>query len=405
MRKVIALATAIAVPASAQVFEAKVEMSADEKKFAYWMKKFPHTYKTAEEKQLRFHVFQANLRTIEKKNAASKTEFQSFMTPHADWTPREFEEYNRLRVTPNTREWHLKGQERSADRLKQLIKPVKAPESFDWRDKGAVNDVKDQGQCGSCWSFSTVANIEGVLAAHGGGLISLSEQQLVDCDPEDHGCNGGLPQNADDYLITRHQGLEAEGDYPYTAEDGAKCKKDDAKEQVFINQILHIDSDEDAMAQAVVQHGPVSIGINATPMQFYTGGVSQPDAESCDPNALNHGVAIVGYGVDSEAHLTKQWSEHKLNLAVEQNVEYSAEEEKTEKVKFFAQRRQLEENKGVKGDVPYWIIRNSWGAGWGESGYYRIVRGTNACGLTSLVTTAEGAHKQSKAETTDTIWV
>ena len=91
------------------------------------------------------------------------------------------------------------------------------PTAFDWVSKGGVNAVKDQGQCGSCWSFATIANIEGVNFNENGGLISLSEQQLVDCDESDNGCDGGLPEQADKWLIATKNGLESEKDYPYEA--------------------------------------------------------------------------------------------------------------------------------------------------------------------------------------------
>merc|ERR1711865_72187 len=209
--------------------------------------------------------------------------------------------------------------------------------SYDWRDHGAVNAIKDQGQCGSCWAFSTVANIEGVGMVETGKLLDLSEQQLVDCDTQDGGCQGGLPSTAFQYMIDQGMGLEGESAYPYTASDGT-CHSSKSLEKAFITGWLQTSTDETQIAAALQQYGPLSIGINAANFQFYTGGVSSPFL--CNPRALDHGVAIVGFGTD--------------------------------------------------GRKDYWTIRNSWGSSWGEDGYIRIARGKGTCGLNTDVTTATG---------------
>merc|ERR1711920_380985 len=130
---------------------------------------------------------------------------------------------------------------------------------------------------------------------------------------------------------------ETESDYPYTAKDG-KCKAKTSSEKAFIGGWIQVSTDEDQIAAALMKYGPLAICINAGPMQFYKGGIAHPWKRVCNPKRLDHGVAIVGFGVDA----------------------------------------------GVK----YWKIRNSWGTGWGEEGYYRIIRGTGACRLNTMVTTA-----------------
>merc|ERR1712187_770208 len=213
------------------------------------------------------------------------------------------------------------------------------PDNFDWVEKGAVNPVKNQAQCGSCWAFATVANIEGAGFVDNKKLLSLSEQELVDCDKKtgDQGCQGGLPANAYNDMIQNKFGLEQETAYPYTAADGT-CKASASLEKAFIGGFVKISTDEDQIAAALMQYGPLSIGINAGPMQFYAGGIAHPWKIVCNPQKLDHGVAIVGFGTES----------------------------------------------GTK----YWVIRNSWGPTWGEKGYYRIVRGTGACGLNTMVASA-----------------
>merc|ERR1712110_998850 len=145
-------------------------------------------------------------------------------------------------------------------------------------------------------------------------------------------------------MIQNNIGLETESDYPFTARNG-QCHATSSKEKAFIKDWVTISQDEDQIAAALMKYGPLAIGINAGPMQFYKGGVAHPWKILCNPKKLDHGVAIVGFGVDA----------------------------------------------GKK----YWKIRNSWGTGWGEEGYYRVIRGTGACGLNTDVTTAQGISVKS----------
>lgn len=205
--------------------------------------------------------------------------------------------------------------------------------SFDWVSKGAVNPIKDQGQCGSCWSFSAVCNLEGTGFVSTGKLVSLSEQEIVDCDKTCHGCNGGLPSLALTWTL-QNGGVGSESSYPYTARDGT-CRS--------VGSLTHnqgynkISQDENQIAQALTTYGPLSIGVDATPFQSYSGGVMQNP--SCSKTRLDHGVNIVGYGVDQ---------------------------------------------------LQYWKIRNSWSTSWGEQGYIRVSRGDCTCGLCTTVVTATG---------------
>jgi len=233
--------------------------------------------------------------------------------------------------------------------LAETLTTSDLPDSFDWREKGAVNPVKNQAQCGSCWAFATVANIEGAGFVENKKLLSLSEQELVDCDKAtgDQGCQGGLPSNAYTDMIKNKIGLELESAYPYKAAND-KCTATQSAEKAFIKNFVKISTDEDQIAAALMKYGPLAIGINAGPMQLYHGGVAHPWKILCNPKSLDHGVAIVGFGVDS----------------------------------------------GTK----YWTIRNSWGPTWGEKGYYRIIRGTGACGLNTMVTSATNVTLSS-AET------
>ncbi|KAL4237688.1 hypothetical protein ACF0H5_002402 [Mactra antiquata] len=294
--------------------------------FTNFKSNFNKIYGSSKEEQKRFYIFCENMRTARKLQETEKGSARYGATKFADLTKEEFRQYV-------GKQWDVSAK----DKMKKATIPKeKAPDSFDWRDHGAVTPVKNQGSCGSCWAFSTTGNIEGQWAIKKKKLISLSEQELVDCDKVDEGCNGGLPSNA--YKeIERLGGLETETDYTYKGED-EKCEFNKTDVKVYINDSVSISSDEDEMATWLAANGPISIGINAFAMQFYMGGISHPWKIFCNPKSLDHGVLIVGYGVHESE--------------------------------------------------PYWIVKNSWGPDWGEKGYYLVYRGSGVCGLNTMCTSA-----------------
>jgi C1A family cysteine protease len=203
------------------------------------------------------------------------------------------------------------------------------PADIDWTTKGAVTPVKDQGQCGSCWAFSATGAMEGAIQIKAGGNVpNLAEQQLVDCagSSGNQGCNGGLMTYAFEYVI-KAGGIANQKDYPYTARDG-RCNTAVAKPNKISGSKSLTDDEDDISANIANQ--PVSVAIEAdqTVFQFYHSGIL--DDSSCGTD-LDHGVLAVGYGSE--------------------------------------------------GGVPYWRIKNSWGATWGDKGYVRLVYGKNQCGI------------------------
>jgi len=295
--------------------------------FIKFIKQHNKSYTSIEEFQNKFEIFRINI---------SKADSMDVFSPFMDIAAEEF---GRQRLNLDASAIAAAKSKMSPYVLKSTFA---APTSFDWRGK-AVTHIKDQGQCGSCWAFSAVANIEGVNALVNGKLDEFSEQQIVDCDTagEDQGCNGGLMDNAFQYVISAG-GLESESDYEYVAEDDS-CKFDKSKVAVQLSGFKDISKNEDEIASVLVENGPLSVAVNANPFQFYSGGILKPTKQSCNPSALNHGVTLVGYG----------------------------------------------EEAGVK----YWIIKNSWGIGWGEKGYIRLQRGTGACGVNTNVSTSEVVKK------------
>jgi len=276
----------------------------------------------------RFEIFKANLDTIERFNAMKGQTSKMGVNEFADLSSEEFA----ARFTG------LNVKEDENARVLPVNLYGNPPTSLDWREKGAVTAVKDQGSCGSCWAFSATGAVEGAWYVKAGNLTALSEQELMDCS-RDYGnlsCNGGWMDDAFQYIL-ENKGICAEDDYPYEAKDN-KCRASSCKSVASISSYARVGFDQknandDTYLMDAIQHGPVSVAIQASSpiFQMYTGGVIS--GPSCGTR-LDHGVLLVGYGTDAKL-----------------------------------------------GD--YWIVKNSWSSKWGEQGYVRLARGQNECGINS----------------------
>ncbi|GAB4860565.1 hypothetical protein Ancab_035726 [Ancistrocladus abbreviatus] len=286
--------------------------------------------RSIEDKHKRFNVFKANVKYIDKVNKMDKP-YKLKLNKFADMTNHEFRSLYAGSKIKHHRMFNGKARG-SGSFMYANVNSV--PPSVDWRKKGAVTPAKDQGQCGSCWAFSTVVAVEGINQIRTKKLISLSEQELVDCDTDQNqGCNGGLMELAFEW-IKEKGGLTTEQTYPYTAQDGSCSEKKMNSPVVSIDGHETIpENDEDALMKAAANQ-PVSVAIDAggQDFQFYSEGVFTGD---CGTD-LDHGVAVVGYGATLD---------------------------------------------GTK----YWVVKNSWGTEWGEKGYIRMERGISAkeglCGI------------------------
>ncbi|XP_038191970.1 cathepsin F [Arvicola amphibius] len=295
--------------------------------FKDFMATYNRTYETKEEAQWRLTVFTRNMVRVQKIQALDRGTAQYGITKFSDLTEEEF--YT-IYLNPL-----LRNGSRKKMRPAKSIN-ARAPPEWDWRKKGAVTEVKDQGMCGSCWAFSVTGNVEGQWFLNRGTLLSLSEQELLDCDKVDKACLGGLPSNA--YTAIKNLGgLETEDDYSYQGHVQA-CSFSARKAKVYINDSVELSKNENKMAAWLAQKGPISVAINAFGMQFYRHGIARPLRPLCSPWLIDHAVLLVGYGNRSK--------------------------------------------------TPYWAIKNSWGSNWGEEGYYYLYRGSGACGVNTMASSA-----------------
>ncbi|KAF7060672.1 hypothetical protein CFC21_067449 [Triticum aestivum] len=307
-----------------------------EQRFRRWKAEHNRTYSTPEEERHRLRVYADNMRYIEATNddAGAGLTYELGETAYTDLTSDEFMAMYTSRAPPLSDDDDATmmmittraGPIDAGGRRQQVYvnESAGAPASVDWRKRGAVTAVKNQGQCGSCWAFSTVAVVEGIYQIQTGKLASLSEQELVDCDKLDHGCNGGVSYRALQW-ITSNGGITSQEDYPYTAKDDTCDTTKLSHHAASISGFQRVATrSELSLTNAVVMQ-PVAVSIEAggANFQHYRNGVYNGPCGT----RLNHGVTVVGYGEDE-----------------------------------------------VTGES-YWIVKNSWGEKWGDSGYLRMKKG------------------------------
>jgi C1A family cysteine protease len=305
---------------------------AHEVRFQSWMQKYGKTYAAQTEYQTRLNNFIAATKKVAELNAESKI-LNSTATFELNFLAdlSEAELKVRLGLTPNYKP--------TFDGEVASTQP-EAPSSFDWRTKDKLTAVKDQGQCGSCWAFSCTESIESVymISKNIGksAMPALAPQQIVDCDRGDGGCNGGDLPTCYRYVVGA--GLEKNSDYPYHARDQT-CQASAGKDFLHIKGFKYVipqgSKNENDMASYLAANSPMSIIVDASKWSYYRSGVMT--AAQCGLS-LDHAVQAIGYDTGAG----------------------------------------------------YWIVRNSWGTSWGESGFIRLQFGHNTCGITSEVTVPTG---------------
>jgi C1A family cysteine protease len=290
--------------------------------FASFMVKYNKKY-SVDELHQRIANFQQSKLRVQRLNAIAKIrgeDAQYGITKFADMTPEEFKQ-TRMGYKPKSNT--------PAPRY-NIEENIELPTSLDWRTQGAVTPVKDQGQCGSCWAFSATEGVESGWFMSKKQLPVLSPQQVVSCDDNDDGCNGGDLPTAFAYI--KSAGQESESKYPYTSGNGdtGRCKYNQAYVVAHITGFKYATQsmNETEMQVATIAHGPLSICVDAETWQDYTGGIVK---SGCGTD-LDHCVQIVGFNVGGQG-------------------------------------------------TPYWTVRNSWNTDWGINGYIYVERNQDECGI------------------------
>ncbi|VDP83361.1 unnamed protein product [Echinostoma caproni] len=311
-------------------------LASNDELWHHWKRAHQKEYNGPED-SLRRAIWERNVERIKEHNLRHDLGLVTYTLGLNQFTDMTFEEFKEKRLLEMRSSIVPKGKPLEANY-------GKVPDAIDWRESGCVSEVKDQGDCGSCWAFSASGAAEGQYMKKYGKPIRFSEQQLVDCSREygNHGCGGGDMNRAFQYMET--YGMLSEDDYAYKAVEG-RCQYDPNKVRATVTGYRTVSSgNEDELRKMIGKFGPASVAIDVEDdFQMYRSGIYE--SKSCSTDWLNHGVLAVGYGKEN--------------------------------------------------GKDYWIVKNSWGSDWGDKGYIRMARNkNNMCGIASEASVPTVVHEK-----------
>lgn len=339
-------------------------------KFFKFMNKYNRNYKDITEQMEKYENFKINYLKIKKHNETSQM-YRMRLNQFSDYSKKDFENYFRKLlpipdhlkkkyVVPFGSLNNVKGKIVDSNKSADIFTDV--PEILDYREKGIVHEPKDQGLCGSCWAFASVGNVECIYAKeHDKTILTLSEQEIVDCSKLNFGCDGGHPFYSFIYAI--ENGICLGADYKYIAMDNLFCLNYRCKNKITLSSVGGVKENE--LIRALNEVGPVSVNVGVTDdFSFYDGGIFNG---TCTEE-LNHSVLLVGYG------------QVQTSKIFQQNNIYDDANGLTKKGAIASPSKANDD-----GIQYYWIIKNSWSKYWGENGFMRLSRnkeGDNVfCGI------------------------
>ncbi|KAM8817297.1 cathepsin W isoform 2-T2 [Rhynchonycteris naso] len=319
--------------------------------FTLFQIQYNRSYSSPKEHARRLEIFAHNLARAQQLQEEDLGTAEFGVTPFSDLTEEEFDQ--------------LYGHQRAAERAPNVNRKESdeewesVPPTCDWRKAaGVISPVKNQKTCLCCWAMAAAGNIEAQWGIKFGKSVEVSVQELLDCGRCGDGCRGGFVWDA--YItVLNNSGLASEKDYPFQGD--VRTHRCQAKHQkvAWIQDFIMLSSNEQGIARYLATEGPITVTINKKLMQHYQKGVIKATPTTCDPHQVDHVVLLVGFGKTR-----------------------SAERRQEEAVSSQSPSRH---------STPYWILKNSWGVNWGEKGYFRLHRGSNACGFTKYPLTARVA--------------
>ncbi|KAM9079598.1 cathepsin W [Megaptera novaeangliae] len=320
--------------------------------FTLFQIRYNRSYSHPAEHARRLDIFARNLAKAQQLQEEDLGTAEFGVTPFSDLTEEEFGQlYGHQRVAG---EAPSVSQKVGSEEWGQSVPPT-----CDWRKKaGIISSIRNQQDCNCCWAMAAADNIEALWAIRYHQSLEVSVQELLDCDRCGNGCKGGFVWDAF-ITVLNNSGLASDKDYPFKGNSKThRCLAKKHKKVAWIQDFIMLQPCEQSIARYLATQGPITVTINMKLLQQYQKGVIKATPTTCDPQLVDHSVLLVGFG---ESKSVEGRQAEAISSRSHPHPRYS---------------------------IPYWILKNSWGANWGEEGYFRLHRGSNTCGITKYPFTA-----------------